>query len=71
VSEAMHCMRRTRTLTYFQRRTDNRRMGQPTRRPGILDPARRLPTQAIIRNRWFGINIHLRVLRRELEGGHG
>jgi hypothetical protein len=61
-------LRDYQSLTYMQRRPHHCRMGPPPRRPSILDPSRRLPAQAIVRNWWLGFNIHLRILRRKLEG---
>lgn len=47
---------------------DHCRMGQEARRPGLLYPPRRFSTQASVRDRRFGVYIHLRILRRKLEG---
>ena len=57
-------------LTVPQCRTDHCRMGPPPRWPSLFDPPRRLPSQAIICDWRFRINLHLRLLRRKLEGEH-
>lgn len=60
-----------RHLTEAQRRPHYRRLGRASRRPGLLHPPRWLPPQAGLLDRRLGFNLHLWLLRRELEGGHG
>lgn len=54
-----------------QRRTHHRRLGRGQRRPSLLDPSRRLPTQATLGHRRFWVDIHLRSVQKALEGEHG
>ena len=54
----------------FQRWYDHRGVRRKTWRQCIQHPPRRKFTQAVVRNRWVGEYVHLRILRFVLERGH-